>query len=103
MKLKPVTDNGATIGYSFYCPGCDHGHVFWTSGAMTWSFNGDVASPTFSPSLLNTCPNHPDPKQRVCHLFLHSGRLQFRSDCTHDLAGQTVDLIDRWPDPPVSA
>jgi hypothetical protein len=29
MKLKPVTDDaGALHGFSFFCPGCDHPHVF---------------------------------------------------------------------------
>lgn len=28
----------------------------------------------------------------VCHSFVTDGRIQFLSDCTHSLAGQTVDL-----------
>ena len=32
----------------------------------------------------------------VCHSFVTGGRIQFLSDCTHALAGQTVDLTD-WP------
>ena len=31
---------------------------------------------------------------RVCHTFVTDGRIQFLSDCTHALAGQTVDLPD---------
>jgi Family of unknown function (DUF6527) len=82
VKVKPVrTDAGNLVGYGFYCPGCDHGHVFYTApvdrsvarkasafvpapGAQappkpsepsTWEFNGDLDKPTFKPSLLNTC------------------------------------------------
>ncbi|HXN30592.1 MAG TPA: DUF6527 family protein [Polyangiaceae bacterium] len=99
MKLKPFTDtDGHVAGFSFYCPGCEHGHVFYTAGKLVWAFDNNRESPSFQPSLLNTCEHHPDPKQRRCHLFLTAGRLLFLSDCTHDLAGQTVDLPDHWPD-----
>jgi len=33
----------------------------------------------------------------VCHSFVTDGRIQFLGDCTHTLAGQTVDLPD-WTD-----
>jgi hypothetical protein len=95
VKLRPVTDSSGVVGYSFFCPGCDHGHVFFVAGSMVWAFDGNLESPTFSPSLLNTCPQHPDPKQRCCHLFLTAGKLHFLSDCTHALAGQIVDLAER--------
>jgi len=29
---------------------------------------------------------------QVCHSFVTDGRIQFLGDCTHNLAGQTVDL-----------
>ena len=32
----------------------------------------------------------------VCHSFVTDGRIQFLADCTHALAGQTVDLPE-WP------
>ena len=32
----------------------------------------------------------------ACHTFVTDGRIQFLGDCTHALAGQTVDLPD-WP------
>lgn len=32
----------------------------------------------------------------VCHSFVTDGRIQFLGDCTHALAGQTVDL-PTWP------
>jgi hypothetical protein len=34
----------------------------------------------------------------VCHSFVTDGRIQFLGDCTHALAGQTVDLPE-WPNP----
>jgi len=29
-----------------------------------------------------------------CHSFVRDGRIEFLSDCTHALKGQTVDLPD---------
>lgn len=103
MKLRPVKhhESSLTIGWSFYCPGCGHGHVFWVGGSPiypSWQFNGDLDKPTFSPSLLNTCDNHPDPAQRRCHLNLIDGKLHYHNDCTHPLAGKTMDLEERKKD-----
>lgn len=95
MKLRPVNDvAGVLCGYAFFCPGCDHVHVFFTAGDPTWNFDGDMLKPTFSPSLKNTTPDHPDPKQRCCHLNLVAGRIVYAADCSHDLANQTADLPD---------
>lgn len=93
MKLRPKADDaGEIVGYVFHCPGCEHGHIFYVRGSVAWSFNGNVDRPTFQPSLLNTCANHPDPKQRRCHLYLTDSRLTFLADCSHDYAGKTFDL-----------
>lgn len=95
MRLKPIRD-GVLLGWAFQCPGCEHTHVFWVNGQVTWSFDGNEECPTFSPSLLNTAPDHVDPKQRRCHLFVTAGKISYCEDCTHDLAGKTVDLPE-WP------
>jgi hypothetical protein len=103
MKLQPKPDeNGVIVGYVFYCPGCKHTHIFYTKSWETkngptpaWEFNGNMVAPTFTPSLLNTCEKHPDPKQRRCHLNLTNGKLIFHGDSVHDLKGQTVDLQER--------
>ena len=92
MKLKSFGSGGRVMGYSFYCPGCAHRHVFYTSGQTAWTFDGNLEAPTFTPSLLNTCEPHPDPKQRRCHLNLTAGKLVYHGDCAHDLAGQTIEL-----------
>ena len=93
MKIKPVNDyKDEPLGYAFYCPGCKWAHMFYISGPTIWKFDGNLESPTFTPSLLNRAPNHANPAQRVCHLFLTAGKLHFCGDCTHSLAGQTVDL-----------
>ena len=90
LRFSRITRmEGVTHGAWFLCPGCDEAHVFYLP---RWTFDGNRESPTMTPSLLLRRPGH------VCHLFLTSGRLQFLSDCTHELAGKTVDLppIPDW-------
>jgi hypothetical protein len=67
-----------------------------------WTYNGDADSPTFSPSIQVTTrwsANGEGEKDEVCHSFVTAGRIQFLGDCTHALAGQTVDL-PQWPHGP---
>lgn len=91
-----VNNNRETIGYSMHCPGCDDMHIIWTDrpGAPRWTWNGDWDRPSFSPSLLVTAPGHADIRRQRCHSFIRNGQWQFLSDCTHDLAGQTVDMVE---------
>lgn len=86
-------DNGATV--VFTCPGCNREHALNVSPASqpAWGFNGNIERPTLSPSILcrygrnkATSDNH------VCHSFVTDGRIAFLPDCTHALAGQTIDL-----------
>ena len=84
------------------CPGCEQQHQIWTGNGPgpAWQFNGDVESPTFSPSLLVRMGPKCDenglrltgaPDQR-CHSFIRDGKIEFLGDCSHALAGQTVEL-----------
>lgn len=88
-------------GIWFDCPGCEMAHMIAvkdppagvansTTTGPRWEFNGDLDSPTFSPSILTHNPHKS--RKRRCHSFIRDGRIQFLSDCTHALAGQTVDL-----------
>ncbi len=92
-KARPVTSDGGTLlGHMIFCPACQCGHLFH---AGRWTFNGDVERPTFSPSMLsNGNPQAHNPTVPRCHSFVTDGRIQFLSDCTHDMKGQTVDLPD---------
>jgi len=75
--------------YWFFCPGCKLAHCFQTGGVETaWSFNGNMESPSFLPSLVCSggC------SESRCHLMLTDGKLQFFNDCCHELAGKIVDL-----------
>jgi hypothetical protein len=82
--------------YFFYCPGCKCGHHFNTiAPGPIWDFNGNTEKPTFTPSLrIFTRATNDYPEKTHCHLFLTDGRIQFLTDCAHDLKGTTVDMVD---------
>jgi hypothetical protein len=110
-KLRTI--EGSRLG--FWCPGCKEMHVV-TIGPGGWTWNGDPDRPTIRASVLvrgghyapgsasaktGKCwctynaehPDDPAPfKCTQCHSFVTDGRIQFLGDCTHELAGQTVDL-----------
>lgn len=73
----------------FFCPGCDERHHVIVG---QWSFNGDFDHPTFNPSILVTYVASGTETSRRCHSYVRDGKIQFLGDCTHHLAGQTVDL-----------
>lgn len=105
---------------TFWCPGCStahgaHGvHQVKVVGPGSWGWNGNVDKPTFTPSVLVTygmftppvtpenfeqfkiAPWEQTKVNHICHSFVTDGRIQFLTDCTHALAGQTVDLPE-WP------
>jgi hypothetical protein len=104
------TDDGKLI---YYCEGCECLHYV----NDRWTFNGDYEKPTFTPSILVRgtkftekgeedyeawhdagSPKREEPFdhfQTICHFFVTEGKIQYLSDCTHKLAGQTVDLLDK--------
>lgn len=92
MKLfHYVSEDGNTELYYFMCPGCKITHpihVKYPGHATSWSFNGDVNKPTFSPSLL-VYPTH---RNGRCHSFIRDGQIQYQNDCDHELKGKTVDM-----------
>lgn len=100
---------------TFRCPGCtSQFHDVKIAGTGPWGWNGSMESPTFTPSVLvtnghyctynnGTCwctynAEHPDNpasfKCERCHSFVTDGKIQFLGDCTHHLAGQTVEIPD---------
>ncbi len=101
----------------FICPGCNDFHMVCIEPGP-WKWDGNADSPTFTPSILirnghfashfkhgeDRCwcdynrelveEGKPPSKYKcvVCHSFVRNGRIEFLADCTHELAGQTVDL-----------
>ena len=83
----------------FECPGCDMPHSIrhGVGGGPRWGWNGNVDAPTFTPSILVRYHWGTERKEVICHSFVTDGRIQFLNDCTHALAGQTID-IPAWDD-----
>ena len=100
---------------SYWCPGCDMAHVLTVEPGTPgpcWHWNRNPDAPTFSPSVLVKYEHGHPPvtrenlaawkrkpwKQerltRICHAFVVDGQVQFLTDSTHSLAGQTVPLPD---------
>lgn len=93
----------------FQCPGCKccHGpRVEPVNSPHCWGWNGSMDAPTLTPSILvrGTVPvtdeqvarimagEKIEPVETICHSYVTDGKIQFLNDCTHELAGQTVDL-----------
>ena len=105
----------------FRCPGC-FGDVHTIRVARDgvdggWTYNGNPEAPTFQPSILvrgKMIERDADGRwtgewvrdaagelvDDICHSFVTDGRIQFLSDCTHSLAGQTVPLLPFEGDEP---
>lgn len=84
--------------YLFHCPGCKCSHWFSTTGRtpanpkevreqFRWTFNGDLDKPTVRASIM---VKHG--QGIVCHSFITDGKIEYLSDCTHNLKGKTVEL-----------
>ena len=95
-RTIPITRPDGAIHWLIFCPGCEMGHSFGPG----WTFNGDQVRPTFLPSLMvrmgpKCGPDGlalPGEADRRCHSFVRDGMIHFLSDCTHALAGQSVEL-----------
>lgn len=88
MKAYSVGENW--IG--FRCPGCGGGHSIPVKPDVAgWEWNQNLDRPTISPSILVN-RGKSNPTAHVCHSFVRDGHIEFLSDCSHDLAGKTVEL-----------
>lgn len=118
MKTRSI-ELGEHTGQVFFCPGCKETHVLHVEGpGAIWSWNGSQERPTFTPSILHQSGHYAAPERdrcwctwnlehpenpapfgcHRCHSYVKDGRIQFLSDCTHALAGQTVELPEIAPD-----
>ena len=96
MTLIKRVDMGSNLSppmsptWRHWCPGCKMNHVIYTDARAQpnghrWTFAGNEAAPTFSPSI-NIVGR--------CHYFVRAGRIEYCGDSKHALAGQTVPMID---------
>jgi len=100
-KVKLFDEKNGT--YKFKCP-AGHWHYINTKVPnhlnAQWNFNGDVNNPTFTPSINEKTGYYVNPEMYAeakkysyqCHFVITNGKIHFCSDCSHGLAGQTVDL-----------
>jgi hypothetical protein len=102
-QVSPYLRRGEGF-YAHWCPGCEEMHALYD----TWTFNGNVDKPSFSPSFkhggvkrqmanakwtgdwIRDAQGHPVPF--VCHYILTDGILHFCNDSTHPLTGKSVAL-----------
>ena len=66
-------------GYFHWCPACEEMHPLPDG----WKFNGDVNTPSFEPSFLQTFGDKHTGAVRQCHYFIRSGQIQFCFDSWH--------------------
>ena len=106
LKLRSL-EGGRVM---FHCPGCKTAHQVRVNPAFgsVWEYNGNPDAPSFTPSILVQGTQRPSKEEYrrimsgeavklpplVCHSYVTDGHIQFLGDCTHALAGQTVDLPD---------
>jgi hypothetical protein len=78
------------------------------AGTGCWTWNGNVDKPTLRPSVLHegtyVCTDaehatlmaggHVEPRHYRCHTWVNDGQAQFLDDCSHELRGQTVDMLE---------
>lgn len=99
-----------------HCPGCNDIHAV-NVGPNGWGYNGNPESPTLTPSVHSKSGHfarangdatpgncYCDVKERIpdwdddhkcvsCHSYVRAGKIEFLSDCSHDKAGQTLELL----------
>jgi len=94
-QLIELGEQNKETRLTWYCPGCksDHG-VPVPPHPQAWEWNGSLEAPTLSPSIL--IGGRRD-KPATCHCFVRDGRIEFLGDCTHELAGQTVEMREVDP------
>jgi len=110
-KLRSL--EGGRLAY--WCQGCDmlHQVAVGDGPGPRWGYNDNPEAPTFTPSVLVQWDQAEPPAtnadvvakirsgeivqtrvHKICHTFITDGRVQFLGDCTHQFAGQTLDLPD---------
>lgn len=110
--LSPILLQINSYTLSFYCPGCKMMHNVYLkhpeNKQASWDWNMCVKEPTFSPSLLINgtaritdeerdilmAGGEIEPRPYTCHFFIRNGKLEYLGDCSHDLKGKTLAMMD---------
>lgn len=95
------------------CPGCGGGHFIPADDApqvcngagngAVWHFNGDYDNPTITPSVNVFTNSHNkgiDTGNVLfrCHSVIANGVITYCDDCTHEMKGKSVPMVDLDPD-----
>lgn len=98
-KLRAYTKLSGV--FYFWCPGCSEHHSVHTdkvdlNGAMHL-VTGTPDAPTVSSMISRTIEpfnksKHANNREYICNSFIIDGKIRFLENCTHPLAGKTVDL-----------
>lgn len=89
---------------AYYCPGCKT-LVYLNvdnDGRPRWMFDGNFDKPTITPSVLQKvgpwgeCHDVPERigKVDICHTFVRNGQIEYLGDCTHELAGKNIPMVE---------
>lgn len=63
-------------------------------GTGCWTWNGSTDAPTLRPSVLSEGFSIVTDGPFRCHSWINDGAAQFLDDCSHDMAGKTVPLLE---------
>lgn len=96
MKVIDQIECGGGTGFMYWCPACRfHHHVAIKPAKLengaSWTWNNSHDKPTFSPSIVVKV-EFKNRSSLVCHSYVKNGQIQYLSDCTHQLAGQTINM-----------
>lgn len=76
---------------AYICPACNEEHEINDS----WQIEEKDGIVNISPSILFRAESFSYPeKNRVCHSFVKNNKIEYLNDCTHKMAGMTVDMVD---------
>lgn len=111
MKFFETGIDGAC---AYFCPACGEHHVL----TANWTITGPAEFPTVRPSVLVRTGHYAahgkehgcwcthnaervaegrDPvefKCSICHSFITNGKIEYLNDCTHELAGQSIPMVE---------
>jgi hypothetical protein len=88
-RERPTLTPSILTTSGHFCPGFKQGEACWCT------YN--ARNPAVLLSDLPACAEHapkPEPPFTCgrCHTFVKNGQIEFLSDCTHELAGKTVNM-----------
>lgn len=70
----------------------------------SWSFDGNMEEPTFTPSMNETVGPFPEDSQwtgqiRRCHFTVQTGLIIYHADCSHEMRG--IHQLKPWTQPEI--